>query len=88
MLHAHAEAQGPHRVQVGDLALEFAQDQAQAGVVGGVEVGERLAGIAVAAPFDLREVGAVVEARAVVRRRCGPRTNGGCRARLIVREWR
>lgn len=53
VLHAHAEAQGPHRIQVGDLVFQFAQDQAQAGVVGGVEVGEGFAGVAVAAPFDL-----------------------------------
>ncbi len=65
VLHAHAEAQGPHRLQVGDLVGQFAQDQAQAGVVGGVEVGEGLGGVAVAAPFDPRQVGAVVEAEVV-----------------------
>ncbi len=65
VLHAHAEAQGPHRIQVGDLVCQFAQDQAQAGVVGGVEVGEGLGGVAVAAPFDPRQVGAVVEAEVV-----------------------
>ena len=65
MLHAHAEAQGPHRFQMGDLGGQFAQDQAQAGVVGGVEVGEGLGGVAVAAPFDLGEIGAVVEAEVV-----------------------
>jgi hypothetical protein len=30
VLHAHAEAQGPHRIQVGDLVCQFVQDQAQA----------------------------------------------------------
>ena len=67
VLHAHAEAQGAHRRQVGDFVCQFGQDQAQAGVVVGVEVGEGFAGVAVAAPFDSREVGAVVEAEVVER---------------------
>jgi hypothetical protein len=50
---------------VGDLGSQFAQDQEQAGVVCGVEVGEGLGGVAVAAPFDLGEIGAVVEAEVV-----------------------
>jgi hypothetical protein len=50
---------------VGDLVGQFAQDQAQAGVVGGVEVGQGFAGVAVAAPFDLGEIGAVMEAEVV-----------------------
>ena len=65
VLHAHAEAQGPHRIQVGDFVCQFAQDQAQAGVVGGVEVGEGFAGVAVAAPLDPGEIRAVVESEVV-----------------------
>ena len=65
VLHAYAEAQGPHRRQVGDFVCQFAQDQVQAGVVGGVHVGEGFGGVAVAAPFDPRQIGAVVEAEVV-----------------------
>ena len=59
MLHAYAEAQGPHTGGIGHGVVELAEDQVHTAVVAGVHGAELGRHVAAAAPLQGGEVGGV-----------------------------
>jgi hypothetical protein len=68
VLDAHAEAQPPHRAQVGDAARELRHHEARPRLVAGVEPGQRRGVVASASPAHAPQVGAVGQAVVLERR--------------------